>query len=72
MEIVGVPALQLSVKDTADPVAVGERTTYLVRGENAGTEAAREVEVVADLPAALRPNAGTGRSGMRTIARNRR
>lgn len=60
LEIVGVPALQLSVKDSADPVAVGDRTTYLIRVKNAGSQAARKIEVVADLPDQMRPTRGTG------------
>jgi uncharacterized repeat protein (TIGR01451 family) len=60
VEIVGVPALQLSVKDSKDPAPVGDRVTYTVRVKNAGTLAARKVEVVADLPAGLKPTRGTG------------
>jgi hypothetical protein len=68
LEIVGVPALQVSVKDSVDPVVVGGRTTYLVRVKNAGTEAARQVEVVAEVPQSLRPTRGTGPGANATIA----
>jgi uncharacterized repeat protein (TIGR01451 family) len=54
IEIVGVPALQLSVKDSADPVAVGQSLTYLVRVKNAGTVAAKNVVVVGNIIAPVR------------------
>jgi uncharacterized repeat protein (TIGR01451 family) len=50
LEIVGLPALQMSVKDSADPVGIGQRTTYVVRVKNAGTQAARAVRVTAEMP----------------------
>ena len=68
---VGVPALQLSVKDSADPVAVGQRTTYLIRVKNAGTQAAKTITVVADLPDELRPTRGTGQGAAATVAGQR-
>ena len=71
IEIVGVPALQLSVKDSADPVAVGDKTTYLIRVKNAGTQVARKVEVVADLPDQMRPTRGTGPGAAATVAGQR-
>lgn len=71
LEIVGVPALQLSVKDSADPVAVGERTTYLIRVKNTGSQAARKVEIVADLADAMRPTRGTGPGAAAKIAGQR-
>jgi uncharacterized repeat protein (TIGR01451 family) len=71
LEIVGVPALQLSVKDSADPVAVGERTTYLIRVKNTGSQAARKIEVIADLPDQMRPTRGTGPGAASKIAAQR-
>ena len=71
IEIVGVPALQLSVKDSADPVGVGQRVTYLVRVKNTGSQAARKVAVVADLPEAMRPTRGTGPGAAATITGRR-
>jgi uncharacterized repeat protein (TIGR01451 family) len=68
IEIVGVPALQMSVKDSSDPVAVGQRVTYTVRVKNAGTEAAKQVRVSADVPEVLRPTRGTGPGAAATIA----
>lgn len=68
IEIVGVAALQLSVKDSADPVPVGQRTTYLVRVKNTGTQAARRVEVVVLVPESLRPTRGTGPGPAATVA----
>lgn len=71
IEIVGVAALQLSVKDSADPVPVGQRTTYLVRVKNGGTQAARKVEVSATVPEAMRPTRGTGPGPAATITGQR-
>ena len=67
LEIVGLPALQLSMKDSVDPVLVGQRTTYLVRVKNAGTSPARRIEVVAEMPMSLRPTRGTGPGANATI-----
>ena len=49
LEIVGVAALQMSVKDSSDPIRVGQRTTYVVRVKNAGTQVAKAVVVTADI-----------------------
>jgi uncharacterized repeat protein (TIGR01451 family) len=59
-EIIGIPALQMSIKDAADPIGVGQRTTYTVRLKNAGTLAARRVELSADVPDVMRPLRATG------------
>ena len=65
LEIIGVAALQMSVTDADDPVRVGRRTTYTIRVKNAGTSAAKNVEVSADVPAQMRPirAAGGGNPG---------
>jgi uncharacterized repeat protein (TIGR01451 family) len=68
IEIVGVAALQMSVKDSSDPVAVGQRVTYTVRVKNAGTRAAKQVRVSAEVPEALRPTRGTGPGAAATVA----
>jgi uncharacterized repeat protein (TIGR01451 family) len=60
LEIIGVPALQVSVKDANDPVAVGQRTTYTIRVKNAGTIAARNVQVSAEAPNLLKVFRATG------------
>jgi uncharacterized repeat protein (TIGR01451 family) len=54
-EVIGVPALQLSVKDSTDPVVAGQRTTYTIRVKNAGTLAARNVVVSAQLAQVANP-----------------
>jgi uncharacterized repeat protein (TIGR01451 family) len=51
LEITGVPALQMSVKDSEDPINVGQRTTYVIKVKNAGTMAAKRVEVQAEVAA---------------------
>lgn len=60
VEIIGIPALQISVKDADDPVAVGQATTYTIRVKNSGTLAARQVIVSADVPTIMRPVRATG------------
>lgn len=75
LEIIGIPSLQLSVKDSADPIGVGQRTTYTIRVKNAGTLAAKRVgvsaEIVsagsADTPRALKPIRATGPGSQGTI-----
>jgi len=52
-EIIGIPALQMSLKESADPIAVGQRTTYTIRVKNAGSLAARKVVVSAEAPKQL-------------------
>lgn len=47
IEIIGVPSLQMSVKDSNDPITVGQRTTYVIKVKNAGTMAATNVIVTA-------------------------
>jgi len=49
-EIIGIPALQVSVKDSTDPVALSKRTTYTIRVKNTGTLAATKVIVSAETP----------------------
>lgn len=71
VEVVGLPALQVSVKDSTDPVPVGQRVTYQVRVQNAGTQAADKVEVIATLPDSLRPTRGTGPGPAGTLAGQR-
>ncbi|MCE9531987.1 MAG: DUF11 domain-containing protein [Planctomycetes bacterium] len=50
IEILGVPALQLEVYDSADPVAIGQKFTYTIRVKNAGTLPANQIEIVANIP----------------------
>lgn len=72
VEIVGVAALQMSVRDSADPVGVGQPTTYSVRVKNAGTAPARDVRVTAEIPrGTLRPTRAAGPAGPGKIAEQR-
>lgn len=49
-EFVGISALLLEVVDTADPVELGEETTYLIIVRNQGSLPAGNVAVAAQLP----------------------
>ena len=60
LEIQGVPALQLSVKDSNDPVGIGQKTNYTIRVKNSGTLAATKIDVAAELPSQLRAVRATG------------
>jgi uncharacterized repeat protein (TIGR01451 family) len=53
VEILGVPAFRLEVKDIGDPVQVGQEVTYKVWVTNTGSLPASGVEVKAFLPAEL-------------------
>jgi uncharacterized repeat protein (TIGR01451 family) len=66
-EIIGIPALQMSIKDANDPVGVGQRTTYTIRVKNAGTLAATRVEVAAEVPGLMIPVRATGPGTRATI-----
>jgi uncharacterized repeat protein (TIGR01451 family) len=55
LEILGIPALQLEVFDSTDPVNVGQKITYTIRITNAGTLPATQVNVIADLPPQMKP-----------------
>jgi uncharacterized repeat protein (TIGR01451 family) len=59
----GIPALRVEVLDTADPVEVGQETTYEVKVTNTGTKPAADVRLVCDLPAELRFVSAAGPSG---------
>jgi uncharacterized repeat protein (TIGR01451 family) len=75
IEIIGIPALQVSVKDSNDPIGVGQRNTYTIRVKNTGTLAAKKVVVSADVPVepsndsprAIRPVRATGPGPQGTI-----
>jgi uncharacterized repeat protein (TIGR01451 family) len=67
LEIVGVPALQVSVKDSNDPIGVGQKTIYTVKVKNAGTMAASKIVVTANVPTLMRPIRATGPAQAGTI-----
>jgi uncharacterized repeat protein (TIGR01451 family) len=60
IEILGVPALQLEVSDSPDPVQVGQKVTYTLKVKNAGTIQANQVEIAAELPVQTRAVQTTG------------
>jgi uncharacterized repeat protein (TIGR01451 family) len=60
IEILGIPALQMDVSDSGDPVEQGKQVTYTIRVKNAGTLAAAKVVLTLQLPAQLRPNSANG------------
>jgi uncharacterized repeat protein (TIGR01451 family) len=49
----GIPALQLEVIDTEDPIMVGEQTVYVIQIFNEGSAPATNARVVCELPAEL-------------------
>ena len=56
----GIAALLFQVADTADPIQVGEETTYEVRVANQGSKAAANVQLIVDLPSEVTPIAAEG------------
>jgi uncharacterized repeat protein (TIGR01451 family) len=46
----GVPGIRMEVVDSADPLKVGEETTYEIKVTNTGTEADRNLVLSCDLP----------------------
>jgi uncharacterized repeat protein (TIGR01451 family) len=64
LQIIGIAALQLSVKDTDDPVNVGQRTSYTVRLKNTGTAPATKIAVTAFVPVQMRALRATGPGGL--------
>lgn len=46
----GVPGIRMEVVDTADPLKVGDETTYEVKVTNTGTAADRNLVLACDLP----------------------
>jgi uncharacterized repeat protein (TIGR01451 family) len=53
--IEGIAAILFQVADAADPIEVGEETTYEIRVLNQGSKAATNVRLVAMLPPAMAP-----------------
>jgi uncharacterized repeat protein (TIGR01451 family) len=54
LEIRGLPAFRLEVKDTEDPVEIGGRTTYTIDVLNQGSLPGSQVEILAVVPPELR------------------
>jgi hypothetical protein len=55
LEVEGIAALQFQVRDTADPVALGQETSYEIRLVNQGSKEATGVRVVISVPPGIRP-----------------
>ena len=60
LEINGLPAFRLDVKDTVDPIPVGGRTTYQIEVLNEGTLPGNRVEITCSLSAQLKVVNATG------------
>ncbi len=56
----GVPNLQLEVRDTVDPVKLGEEFEYVVTLRNSGAVAARDVRLEGALPSGFAAVSATG------------
>ncbi len=53
-QVEGTASLVLEIVDLDDPVEIGVETAYEVRVRNDGTAAARNVEIICELPADVR------------------
>lgn len=71
VEVLGLPTLQLSIKDSADPAELNRQMTYTIRVRNGGTLIANGVDVVADIPRQMKVIRAVGPSGKATIDGNR-
>ena len=58
--IEGIAAILFEVVDVADPIEVNGETTYEIRVVNQGSKAATNVQVLAELPAGIRPLSAEG------------
>jgi hypothetical protein len=71
VEVLGLPSLQLSIRDSADPAELNRSMTYSIRVRNGGTLVANGVDVVADVPRQMKIIRAVGPSGKATIEGNR-
>ncbi len=55
IKIEGIAAILFQVVDAADPIEVGGETTYEIRVVNQGSKAATNLQLIAQLPAELKP-----------------
>ncbi|HLW67086.1 MAG TPA: hypothetical protein VKS79_17360 [Gemmataceae bacterium] len=60
IEVLGAVALHLRVTSSADPLFVGNGTTYTIRVTNLGTLPADDIQIGADVPKQLRPTSARG------------
>lgn len=63
MQIIGVPALQIAIRDSVDPVTVGSTTTYTVKIKNSGSQEALNVEVRMEATSMLKLFKASGAGG---------
>lgn len=56
----GIASISFTVADKADPIEIGEETSYEVQVVNDGTKDATDIRVVALLPPGLKPLGGDG------------
>jgi uncharacterized repeat protein (TIGR01451 family) len=63
----GVSSLDLKVKDTADPIHAGEKTTYVIKVTNSGSLDAEHVQAVCKVPPQMRVVAVWGPGGYRVV-----
>lgn len=66
LQILGIPAFRLELKDDNDPVPVGGRVTYTVNVANTGSLPANEVSLVATVPQEMRVINAQGPSAANT------
>lgn len=60
VEIVGIPLLKVSLTDSDERIAVGQRVVYTAEVRNAGSVPLEDIQLSATLSAALRPQFGFG------------
>ena len=70
-DVSGAATIYMEVKDTADPVFVGQETQYTMLIRNTGTAAATNIRVLAEVPVGLsvtgiKPEADADASGFRS------
>jgi uncharacterized repeat protein (TIGR01451 family) len=67
-DFTGVPALELSLEDSDDPVEVGATTTYRISVRNPGTTPATNVQVTAQIPPQMQLARAAGTADHREAA----
>ena len=60
IQVRGLPAFRVDVKDRDDPLEVGKRTTYAIEVSNQGTLPGSQVQVVATIPPEMRFESASG------------
>ena len=60
IQVRGLPAFRIDVKDRDDPLEVGKRTVYTIEVSNQGTVPGKQVQVVATVPPQMRLENASG------------